>query len=322
LPAVTNGRLPAYSGATVPVFDRLPARKRERHNLPHAGLRSWFCENGAAMKRLAVVLLLLVCGCANRGTHAAPMNASRIVALIPAFAQDLCAIGAGRTLIAVSAYTNAACAAKLPVVSDFASVDTEKIVALHADAVVAIPAQRRLTAPLERIGVPVVYLSDDSYSDLLRNIDAIGRISGHDAQARSLVAQLELRTAQLRASEHFRKRPRVFVVIQGLPIWTAGPNSYIATLIDFAGGRDAATSLRIPYAQYNPEALLRLQPDAVIASTDTRLDLLLAREPWRSLRAVRNHHVFVYPTALLNLPGPQYNEGISWLIERLRPLAK
>ena len=27
---VTSGRLPAYSGATVPALDRLPARKRER----------------------------------------------------------------------------------------------------------------------------------------------------------------------------------------------------------------------------------------------------------------------------------------------------
>lgn len=272
---------------------------------------------------LALAAALVLSACVGSAPARAPRAvAQRIVTLMPSFAEDLCTIGAGDQLIAVSAYsTDVKCAAHLPVVSDFASVDTEKILTMHPGLVVAIPSQRRLASPLQRAGVPVVYLKDDSYADLLRNITQLGALSGYRDAANATVTTLRQRTAQLQASEHFTKHPRVFVVVTALPIWTAGTSSYISTLIDYAGGRNAV-SLAQPYMQYGAEALLRLQPDALIASTDAHLDLLLDREPWRSLRAVRAHHVFVYPTVLLNMPGPRYNEGIQWLIERLRPLAK
>ena len=272
---------------------------------------------------LALAAALVLSACTGSAPDRAPHTAAqRIVTLMPSFAEDLCTIGAGDQLIAVSAYsTDVKCAVRLPVVSDFASVDTEKILAMHPDLVVAIPSQRRLTAPLQRAGVEVVFLKDDSYADLLRNISQLGALSGHQDAANATVTSLQQQTSQLRASEHFAKRPRVFVVVTVLPIWTAGTSSYISTLIDYAGGRNAV-SLTQPYMQYGAEALLRLQPDALIASTDAHLDLVLDREPWRSLRAVRAHHVFLYPAVLLNMPGPRYNEGIQWLIERLRPLAK
>jgi ABC-type Fe3+-hydroxamate transport system substrate-binding protein len=277
----------------------------------------------AVKKLLAIAAAVVFSACASSAADRAPHAAAqRIVTLMPSFADDLCSIGAGNQLVAVSAFSGAAhCASRLPVVSDFASVDTEKILALNPDAVVAIPSQRRLAAPLQRAGIPVLYLRDDSYADLLRNLARLGTLSGRERAANALVAVLQKRTAQLRASEHFAKHPRVFVVITALPIWTAGSNSYISTLIAFAGGRNAV-SLAQPYMQYGAEALLRLQPDAIIASQDVHLEALLDREPWRSLRAVQQHRVFVYPTALLNLPGPRYNEGVAWLIERLRPLAK
>ncbi len=76
-----------------------------------------------------------------------------------------------------------------------------------------------------------------------------------------------------------------------------------------------------PYAQYSAEALLRLQPDAIVAGGDTGIRALLDREPWRSLRAVREKHVFILADpGVMERPGPNYNEGLSWLIEHLRLL--
>jgi iron complex transport system substrate-binding protein len=131
------------------------------------------------------------------------------------------------------------------------------------------------------------------------------------------------RTNALRASEHFKRRPSVFFVEQAVPIWTTGPQSYISTLIELAGGRNAVKSLPQAYAQYNPEALIALQPDAIVATDDAHLEMLLDREPWRSLKAVRQRHVFIlHDAGILARPGPRYNEGLAWLIERLRPIAK
>lgn len=263
-------------------------------------------------------------GCAAR-TSPPPASgpARRIVALMPSFAEDLCAIGEGRVIVGVSAYAaSRGCAHDAPLVGNFASVNTEKIVSLHPDAVVAIPAQRRLTAPIERAGIRVVFVPDDSFADIFTGIRRLGDLTGKRKAAAAEIARLRSQTARLQAAAHFGRRPSVFVVLQGQPIWTAGPRSYIAKLLELAGARDAAASLPGAYAQYSAEALLRLQPDAIVAPSDAHLASLLAREPWRSLRAVREHHLYVLSDPdLLERPGPHYNEGLSWLIEHLHPPA-
>jgi iron complex transport system substrate-binding protein len=269
----------------------------------------------------ALAAALALCACVNSGA-AGTVKAQRIVSLVPSLTEDLCAIGARERLVAVSQFTSdIPCAKRLPQVSNYASVNTEEVLSLHADTVVAIPSQRAMTAALRRAGVRAVYLPDDSYADLFRDIAQLGELTGRSSAAQSLIASLQRRTRELQSSEHFRHRPSVFVVVQAQPIWTVGPQSYIATLLDLAGGRNAVHALPQPYAQYSPEALLALQPDAVIATSDAHLESVLAREPWRSLRAVREHHVYTLSDdAIVVRPGPRYNEGLQWLIERLRPL--
>lgn len=321
-----SGRLPAYSGATVPAFDRLPSRKRERAWIRDAGERSWFPNAASAMKAafVAAVAAFALTACAP---HAAPQHgvaqpARRIVSLMPSLTDDLCAVGAGKQIIAVSQYTDAPCAKALPAVGNFSSVDTERIVQLHPDVVIGIPAQRLMTSGVRRAGIPTLFFKDDSLEDLYGDIGAAGRISGHETAASALLQTLKARTATLSASARFPRRPSVFFVEQALPIWTAGPQSYISQLITLAGGRNAVQSLAQPYAQFSPEVLVRLQPDAIVATDDAHLDSVLQREPWRSLKAVRSGHVFVLANAdILSRPGPRYNEGIAWLIARLRPIA-
>jgi len=324
---VAYGRLPAYSGATVPASDRLPARKREAGSShvqaavpgfgnPHAvreKIPMW-CLAGAA-------LLTSACAAATQSSVRDGAHAPRIVTLMPSFAEDVCAIGAGAQLAGVSEYTNAPCARGAVRVGNFAAIDAERIVALHPDAVMAIPAQRVLTAPLQRAGIRIVFAPDDSLHDIFLDIRTAGRITAHAVQASALVARLQRETAALRASERGVRRPSVFVVVQARPIWTVGPTSYISTLLQLAGARNAVTALARPYAQYNAEALVRLQPDAVVAASD--LQSLLDGQPWISLRAVRQHHVFFLSDPdILERPGPRYNDGLRWLIARLRPLSR
>ncbi len=243
---------------------------------------------------------------------------------MPSLTEDLCAIGARAQIAGVSVYSAdiGKCTSGVPVVAGFASVDTERVVQLRPDVVIGIPSQNAMTQPLRRAGIRTALFKDDSYRDLFDDIAALGALSGHTARAKTLAASLRKRTAELRASEHFKRRPSVFFVIQALPIWTVGPQSYITTLMQFAGARNAVGSLPQAYAQYSPEALVRLQPDVIVATKEARLENLLAREPWRSLRAVREHHVFVLTDdSIVVRPGPRYNEGLQWLIERFRPVA-
>jgi iron complex transport system substrate-binding protein len=242
---------------------------------------------------------------------------------MPSLVEDLFAIGAGSQVAGVSAFSDIDGANNLPVVADSSSVDTEKIVALHPDVVLGIPAQARLVEPLKRTGIDVVLLADDSYDDIFTNLRAAGAITGHRHEADALVARLLRETNEIRMrTRGFKRTPSVFVVLGSGPIWTVGPRSYIATLIALAGGRDAAADLGVAYGEYSAEALLRAQPDAIVTDPSVHLDAILGQEPWRSLKAVTFHHVFtVNPAAILERPGPRYNEGLRWLVDRLTPLA-
>ncbi len=273
---------------------------------------------------LLVLLLAVLAGCAAPSKHEAPPAERRFVALVPSLGEDLYAIGAGSRVVGVSQFTGVA-PPSVARVADFQSVDTEKIVALHPDVVVAIPSQDRLLEPLRRAGVNVATVRDDSFDDIFTGIRTLGDLSGRSTEARAEIAKLRAETTALRRSVKTQRRPSIFFVLGAGPIWTVGTSSYIGRLIELAGGKNAAQMSR-PWGEYSDEALVRAQPDAIVSTNEVHLDGALQSEPWRSLRAVREGHVFIItdPNIVnaLYRPGPHYNEGLRWLIERLRALGK
>ncbi|HVN68376.1 MAG TPA: helical backbone metal receptor [Candidatus Binatia bacterium] len=273
----------------------------------------------------AAACLAAIAACAShsvqRGAEVPPA-AGRVVTLVPSFADDVYAIGAGAQLVAVSAFTDAPAAKALPRVADASSVDAEAILALRPSLVIGIPAQARLVEPLRRARVAVVLLADDSFDSIFANLQRIGELTGHRREAAATIARLRSETARIAAStRRFVRRPSVFVVLGSGPIWTAGSRSYITTLVTLAGGRNAAGDLDAAYGEYSAEALLRDQPDAIVADPAARLSDALGREPWRSLRAVHLGHVYSVDPDLIERPGPNYNAGLRWLAARLAPLA-
>jgi ABC-type Fe3+-hydroxamate transport system substrate-binding protein len=277
---------------------------------------------------LVMLAIALAAGCARQAVSSTAQSPQRppqrIVALMPSVAEDLYAIGAGPRVVAVSSYTDVPQAKALPRVADFSNVDSERIVALHPDIVVGIPSQARLVEPLRRAGIDVVLVPDDTYDDIFSGIRTIGALTGNSAQASALVSRLRRETAELHArTRNFPHHPTVFVVLGTGPIWTSGASSYIATLIALAGGVNAANDLPEAYGQYSAEALMRNQPDMLVTDPQIHLGAVLAYEPWRSLRAVRLAHVEVVdPASMIERPGPNYNDGLRWLVDRISPLAE
>ena len=272
-----------------------------------------------------LVFALPACGSSSANDRdSQPVSNRRIVSLMPSLTEDLFAIGAGDQIVAVDRFsTDVPGAQAIPAVADVSSVDVERVVALHPDVIVGIPSQSRVLEPLRRAGISVVLFRDDSFADLFANIDGLGVLSGHLDAARRLERSLRARTQQLHRALHYKKTPSVFVVLDTNPIYTAGKPSYIASLVRLAGAKNAADDLNVAYAPYGAEALLRAQPDAIVSDSSTGLSAALGREPWRSLHAVRDGHVFILANgSLLERPGPRYNEGLAWLIARLQTVAK
>jgi ABC-type Fe3+-hydroxamate transport system substrate-binding protein len=245
----------------------------------------------------------------------------RIISLIPSLTEDLFAIGAGAQVVGVSQATDFPPAAtRLPVVATFSSVDAEKIARLHPTVIVGIPAQATLVGDLRRLGLHVVLVADDSFDDIFADLAVLGQLSGRSNEAAALSGRLRAKTAALVKRVPNGPRPSTFVVLGVAPIFTVGDRSYIAHLIALAGGRNGATGVRDAYARYSAEALVAAQPDALVSDRTTGLADALQQTPWNELTAVRRHHVYVLDdAALLERPGPRYNDGLAWLIAHLHP---
>jgi len=268
---------------------------------------------------LLCVMALTVSG-ATPTEAAATQPGRRIVSLIPSLTEDLFAIGAGPQVVAVSQATDyPAAAARLPQVASSASLDAERIVALHPDLVVGIPAQAALVSALQRTGLRIALLRDDSFADIFIDLQRLGALSGHAREAALLAERLRRRTAALTSAVPQHGHPRTFVVLGVDPIYTVGRRSYIAQLIALAGGTDAAL-LDAPYARYSAEALLESQPGVLIADGTSGFAAVRGRLPWSALRAVRERRAYVLTDPdILERPGPRYNNGLAWLIARLHP---
>jgi iron complex transport system substrate-binding protein len=270
------------------------------------------------LRALALLTVLAVSACAP----AAPIRDDvprRIVSLMPSLTEDLFAIGAGAQVVGVSSYTDyPPAAAALPVVADFASADAERIVQLHPDVVVGIASQTAPAADVRRAGIRTVLLRDDGFEDIFRDIEALGLITGRVDAARALSDRLRARTTALMRSVRKRpQRPRVFVVLGVGPIYTVGESSYVGKLISLAGGADAAR-IADAYGAFSAEALLAVQPDVLVADSTVGLQSVLDRPPWNALRAVREGRIAYLPDpAILERPGPRYNDGLAWLIATL-----
>jgi iron complex transport system substrate-binding protein len=275
-------------------------------------------------RALALAALLALVSCA-RGAQSdtkpvAGAPAHRIVSLVPSMTEDLFAVGAGATVVGVSSFTDYPPQAKrLPQIASFASIATERIIALHPDLAIGIDAQDRLVGDLRRSNIPVMLLHDDGFDDIFHNLAAIGYATGREGDAAALVKRLRARTAALvHGVKRRARKPTVFVVLGNAPVFTVGHGSYIEHLIDLAGGRNAASDIQAPYARYSAEALVARQPDVLIVDPDIHLNDVLNQPPWSALRAVKQHRVYTLPdAAILERPGPRYNDGLAWLIATL-----
>jgi iron complex transport system substrate-binding protein len=267
---------------------------------------------------LAFLAALTLSACAA-GSPAHGDVPHRIVSLIPSLTEDLFAIGAGPMVVGVSAYTDYPPeATSLPVVASFNSADAERIVQLRPDVVVGISAQSAPAADVRKAGIRTVLLRDDGFDDIFRDIESLGLLTGRLDDARALSDRLRARTTALMRTVHKRaRRPRVFVVLGVGPIYTVGSSSYIGKLISLAGGENAA-QMDDAYGAYSAEALVALQPDVLVADPTVRLQSVLDRPPWNALSAVRERRVAYLPDpAILERPGPRYNDGLAWLIATL-----
>jgi iron complex transport system substrate-binding protein len=275
---------------------------------------------------LSVIPLQLRAATTLAGTDGVQLTldapARRIVSLAPDLTELVYAAGAGGTLIGTSAYSDYPQAARhLPQIGDAFGFDTERIVALEPDLILAwdggtpVPVIERLRA----LHMKVLVVGAADLTDIARNLELIGQATGHE-QAADSAAQAFLARLQTLRDEYSKRPPvRVLYEISATPLYTVGGNQIISRVLDLCGGRNIFSDLKPLAAAVNLETVLARDPQAIVTGdTPGAAERLKLWQRWPQLNAVTTGSLFRISGDLLDRSTPRMLSGAAQLCKDLQ----
>ena len=131
----------------------------------------------------------------------------RIVSLTPHITEMLFAIGAGKQVIATDQASDYPDEVKqLPKVANYQSLNSESLLAVKPDLVVAWGStQALMQQQIQALGIPMLLLKSQHLDDLPVELRLLGDKTGHSEQANQLAAQIETKFAIYR--QQTQQRP-------------------------------------------------------------------------------------------------------------------
>jgi iron complex transport system substrate-binding protein len=237
----------------------------------------------------------------------------RIVCLTEETVETLYLLGEDARIVGVSGYAvrPARVRKEKPRVSAFTSADTEKILALAPDLVLAFSdLQADIVADLIRRGLAVHVFNQRSVAGILAMVRTLGALVGAGPPGERLAADLAARVAAVGAEAASAPvRPRVYFEEWDEPMISG--IGWVSELIEVAGGTDVfgdrAKQQSARDRIVTPEALIAAAPDIVVGSwcgKRFRPEKFAARPGFSAIQAVRDGELHEIKAPLILQPGP------------------
>ncbi len=256
--------------------------------------------------------------------------AKRIVSLSPSNTEILFALGAGAQMVGRDEFSDYPAEAKaLPSIGGSnGKYNLEAIAALKPDLVLAAefntPDQVKA---LEQLNLTVYYLKNPlDLNGLYTNLQIVGQLTGNESQADALNQSLKKRVDAITSKlANSPAKPKVYYELDATDPskpYTAGPGSFVDSLINLAGGQNVASGLKEAYAVISPEVLIAQNPDIIIlgdSAYGTSPDSIGQRPGWDVIAAVKNHQVFPFDDNLVSRPSPRLVDGLEAFAKIIHP---
>jgi iron complex transport system substrate-binding protein len=278
----------------------------------------------------------------------------RVVSLLPAATEIVCALGLGDALVgrshecdfpaevvALPALTRARVAAALPSAALDAAVrqllkerlpiyelDEAGLAALAPDVVVTQEAcevcavsYEQVVTSLRRVksGARVVSLQPTRLPQILDDVVRVADACGVGERGRALAAELRGRLQSVAADAPGGRRPRVAVIEWLEPPMLAG--HWVPESVQAAGGDALGPEAGIPSPYTTWQELARLAPDAVIVAPcgfDLPRTLREAEAVLPELLRLTPRVLLMDGNAYLNRPGPRIVDAVETMAAWLR----
>jgi iron complex transport system substrate-binding protein len=256
------------------------------------------------------------------------VHPQRIISLAPSNTEILFALGLGDRVVGVTDYCNYPPEAKtIPSVGDYMAPNIEEIIAREPDLVLATNEHEEAIAQLESQGIAVVGLDPKNINDVLATITLVGKLTGQEEEAISLVNEMQERIKAVTDKTDTlseAQRPRVFYIIWHDPIWTTGAETFEDELIQMSGGINIAHDLN-GYVDMSLENLIAANPQVIIAGvgmgTGESLPLQFVQTESRleDIDARQHDRIYSVDMDVVSRPGPRIVDALEEFFKLIHP---
>ena len=257
-----------------------------------------------------------------------PQPVRRLVVLEPSNFEIVDALGLRREIVGVDTsvptYTPPPwrkAAQGLPSIGpSYPGISVERIVAARPNLVIATTGISGLSG-LKALHIPVLILNPQSIAGVYHDIELVGQVTGTETRAQGIVAAMSAEMRALsRQAARAHTRPLVFYDLGGL--YTAGPHTFITSLIALAGGVNLGARLSTQqWPQVSAEQVVAANPSVILIDPDaTTVAKERAIPGFLDTRAGRTGRIEAVPdSAYINEPSLALVQGLRELIQLLHP---
>jgi len=257
-----------------------------------------------------------------------PQPVERIVSLAPNLTETVYALGLQDHLVGDTDYCDyPADAQKKAKVGGTINPSLEEVAALRPDLVLVASINRFETLrALDELKIPTYATDPHNISEIIASTEKLANVLGAADAGTALANDLEQRLAGLQRRVGELPARRVLFVVWKEPLISIGKNTFIADALSKAGAVSIVDATQ-DWPHLSLEEAVRLQPEFLVftaphdeKSAAAELPALSSLPGWRSLEAVKNHHVAVISEAV-NRPAPRIISAIEELARQLHPEA-
>jgi iron complex transport system substrate-binding protein len=242
----------------------------------------------------------------------------RIVSLAPSITETLFAVGADDQIVGVTDYCNYPEEAKLKTrVGGVINPSIETIISLKPDLIILSMEGnvREDFNELVSFGIPVFVTNPRTLSGIHKSIGDLGTLTGHAEQAAHLVQMMLAREDSLRSAALGRKR-KVLFIVSLQPLIVVGSKTFVAELLDLAGGLNIGGTSSSTYPTYSREAVVAENPEVLLVMSGIVAeprDLIRLFPEWERIDAIRTQSVFTLDADIVSRPGPRAVNALETL---------
>lgn len=266
--------------------------------------------------RLFALLLALLLFAACTSQEKAAQD--RYVVLSPEVAEILASLGMEHRIVGLTKEcTYPPSLAEIHKVGAFGAVKLENVISLKPSIIfVTGLEQDGIAQDLTRLGYRVESVYAKSVQQIFSEIERIGAITDSEKAATDLNRKMQSEIEIVRKRNAEKAQPKVYLEIYRDPLMSVADNSFVAELIEIAGGNNVFDRLERDYSRVKSEAVITSKPDIMICFSQDSLPNILSRKGWQVIPAIRDTLVFFEDSInpdLIQRAGPRIIEGLHAL---------